>query len=180
MKLIQDRPALIFFGIFSVVLGPLCEELAFRGFLMPLPIRSFGVCAGYCAGGASVRGTAWPEYAWSWQYVVLIGLAGRVFGVVRYKTGSTARSAAHARDLQPDIVRGICCKRKGLTNMVETIQWTDDGVVMIDQTRLPREEMYVTCRTYTRGGRRDPAHGDPRRAGHRRRGGDGRRAGGVM
>ena len=23
--------------------------------------------------------------------------------------------------------------------MVETIQWTDDGVVMIDQTRLPRE-----------------------------------------
>jgi methylthioribose-1-phosphate isomerase len=33
--------------------------------------------------------------------------------------------------------------------MVETIQWTDDGVVMIDQTRLPREEAYVTCRTYT-------------------------------
>jgi methylthioribose-1-phosphate isomerase len=32
--------------------------------------------------------------------------------------------------------------------MVETIQWTDDGVVMIDQTRLPREEVFVTCRTY--------------------------------
>jgi methylthioribose-1-phosphate isomerase len=32
--------------------------------------------------------------------------------------------------------------------MVETIQWTDAGVVMIDQTRLPREEKYVTCRTY--------------------------------
>src|SRR5947209_16125131 len=32
--------------------------------------------------------------------------------------------------------------------MVETIQWSDDGVVMIDQTRLPREEVYVTCRTY--------------------------------
>lgn len=32
--------------------------------------------------------------------------------------------------------------------MVETIQWTDDGVVMIDQTRLPREETYVTCRDY--------------------------------
>lgn len=32
--------------------------------------------------------------------------------------------------------------------MVETIQWTPDGVVMIDQTRLPREESYVTCRTY--------------------------------
>src|SRR5438067_13776815 len=32
--------------------------------------------------------------------------------------------------------------------MVETIQWTDEGVVMIDQTRLPHEVVYVTCRTY--------------------------------
>ncbi len=32
--------------------------------------------------------------------------------------------------------------------MVETIQWTDAGVVMIDQTRLPKEERYVTCRDY--------------------------------
>ncbi len=31
--------------------------------------------------------------------------------------------------------------------MVETIAWTDQGVVMIDQTRLPAEEVYVTCRT---------------------------------
>ena len=32
--------------------------------------------------------------------------------------------------------------------MLETIQWTPQGVVMIDQTRLPLEETYVTCRTY--------------------------------
>src|SRR5437773_1504585 len=32
--------------------------------------------------------------------------------------------------------------------MIETIQWTDAGVVMIDQTRLPLEEKYVTCRNY--------------------------------
>jgi methylthioribose-1-phosphate isomerase len=32
--------------------------------------------------------------------------------------------------------------------MVETIVWTDTGVVMIDQTRLPREEVYITCRDY--------------------------------
>jgi methylthioribose-1-phosphate isomerase len=32
--------------------------------------------------------------------------------------------------------------------MVETIQWTDAGVVMIDQTRLPREQVFVTCRNY--------------------------------
>jgi methylthioribose-1-phosphate isomerase len=32
--------------------------------------------------------------------------------------------------------------------MIHTIRWTDDGVVMIDQTRLPIDEVYVTCRTY--------------------------------
>jgi len=32
--------------------------------------------------------------------------------------------------------------------MVETIQWTSEGVVMIDQTRLPLTEEYVTCQTY--------------------------------
>ena len=32
--------------------------------------------------------------------------------------------------------------------MVETIEWTPAGVVMIDQRRLPLHEEYVTCRTY--------------------------------
>jgi methylthioribose-1-phosphate isomerase len=32
--------------------------------------------------------------------------------------------------------------------MIETVQWIDDTVVLIDQTRLPLAEEYVTCRTY--------------------------------
>ena len=32
--------------------------------------------------------------------------------------------------------------------MVNTIEWTSRGVVMIDQTRLPGEEEYVTCTSY--------------------------------
>src|SRR5882724_1451589 len=32
--------------------------------------------------------------------------------------------------------------------MVQTIEWTSEGVVMIDQTRLPLHEEYVTCRGY--------------------------------
>src|SRR5436853_3340755 len=32
--------------------------------------------------------------------------------------------------------------------MVETLEWTDAGVRFIDQTKLPTEEIYVTCRTY--------------------------------
>jgi methylthioribose-1-phosphate isomerase len=32
--------------------------------------------------------------------------------------------------------------------MTETIRWTAEAVIMIDQTRLPFEEKYVACRTY--------------------------------
>jgi methylthioribose-1-phosphate isomerase len=32
--------------------------------------------------------------------------------------------------------------------MFKTIEWTDEGVRMIDQTRLPAEEIYRTCRDY--------------------------------
>ncbi len=35
-----------------------------------------------------------------------------------------------------------------LTQTIETIEWTPAGVVMIDQTRLPRETVFVTCRNY--------------------------------
>jgi len=32
--------------------------------------------------------------------------------------------------------------------MIKTLEWTDSGVRFIDQTKLPTEEIYVTCRTY--------------------------------
>jgi methylthioribose-1-phosphate isomerase len=32
--------------------------------------------------------------------------------------------------------------------MIHTLEWTDRGVVFIDQTKLPTEEIYLTCTTY--------------------------------
>src|SRR6059058_6540082 len=32
--------------------------------------------------------------------------------------------------------------------MIKTLQWTDSGVRFIDQTKLPTEETYVTCKTH--------------------------------
>jgi methylthioribose-1-phosphate isomerase len=32
--------------------------------------------------------------------------------------------------------------------MIKTVEWTDAGVRFIDQTKLPTEEIYVTCKTY--------------------------------
>src|ERR1700692_1019588 len=32
--------------------------------------------------------------------------------------------------------------------MIHTLEWTNAGVVFIDQTKLPTEESYVNCTTY--------------------------------
>jgi len=32
--------------------------------------------------------------------------------------------------------------------MIKTLEWTDDGVRLLDQTKLPTEETYVTCGTW--------------------------------
>ena len=32
--------------------------------------------------------------------------------------------------------------------MIQTLEWTEDGVRFIDQTKLPTEETYVNCKTY--------------------------------
>jgi membrane protease YdiL (CAAX protease family) len=92
-QMLADRPTLVLFAIFVVVLGPLCEELAFRGFLMPLLMRSFGTATGIVATGLLFGALHAPEYGWHWQHALLISIAGMVFGWVRFKTGSTAAAA---------------------------------------------------------------------------------------
>ncbi len=91
-QMLDNRPTFFLFAIFVVLVGPLCEELAFRGFLMPLFVRSFGAAVGILATGALFGFLHAPEYAWSWRHVLLITAAGSAFGWVRYRTGSTAAS----------------------------------------------------------------------------------------
>src|ERR1700686_1214012 len=57
------------------------------------------------------------------------------------------RRRFYACHVQPHTIRRF--SGPGTHNrMIETIRWTDAGVVMIDQTRLPHEERYVTCTDY--------------------------------
>ncbi len=89
-ELLRNEHTLILVGIFSTTLGPLCEELAFRGFLMPLFAQTFGVAAGIVLAAVPFAIAHAPQYAYSWRHVALIGLAGVAFGWNRFKTGSTA------------------------------------------------------------------------------------------
>jgi membrane protease YdiL (CAAX protease family) len=92
-QMLRDRSTLILFAVFGVVIGPLCEELAFRGFLMPLLIRSLGAASGIAITSLLFGALHAPEYSWSWKYALLVGLAGLAFGWTRYRANSTAAGA---------------------------------------------------------------------------------------
>jgi membrane protease YdiL (CAAX protease family) len=95
--LLTDWTSVLLVGIFATTLGPLCEELAFRGFLLPLVARSLGRVAGVIVAALPFAILHGPQYAWSWRHVLLITLAGAVFGWVRLRSRSTfAAALVHA------------------------------------------------------------------------------------
>jgi len=92
-KLLHGPLAISVLGISVVLLGPLLEELVFRGFVLPLLMRDLGVISGILATAIPFALLHGPQYSWQWQYVVLILLVGSTLGIVRYRTGSTLASA---------------------------------------------------------------------------------------
>ena len=91
-KLTSSPSMLVLFAIFALVVGPLSEELVFRGFLQPLFSRTFGVAAGILITASIFGLLHGPEYAWAWQYVLAVSLAGVAFGIVRARTHSVIPS----------------------------------------------------------------------------------------
>lgn len=89
LELMNDRVSIIAVAFFATTLGPFCEELAFRGFLLPLLVRSLGAAAGIFLTALPFALLHGPQYHWSWQHMVLLSGVGCMFGWARYKTGST-------------------------------------------------------------------------------------------
>lgn len=92
-KLLNDPASRIAISIFGVTLGPVIEELLFRGFLQPVLVDSFGVLPGILATSVVFGGMHLMQNANLWQSGVLIALVGFVLGVVRHVSGSTRASA---------------------------------------------------------------------------------------
>ena len=91
--LLQGRASVILVALFGVTLGPVCEELGFRGFLQPLLVRSLGTAPGIVLAAVPFGLLHYQEYGNSWRHVLLITLAGVAFGVMRHRTGSTKAAA---------------------------------------------------------------------------------------
>ncbi len=88
--MMEDRWELALVGVFAVILGPLAEELTFRGFLLPLLRRSLGAVIAVVLTALGFAALHGPQYEWSWQHILLVGAAGAIFGLVRLWSRSTA------------------------------------------------------------------------------------------
>lgn len=84
--------SLAMIAVFAVILGPVFEELVFRGFLFPLFRRSLGTVAGILLAAVLFSLVHGQQYEWSWQILLLLTMAGAVFGIARHRSGSTAAS----------------------------------------------------------------------------------------
>jgi membrane protease YdiL (CAAX protease family) len=93
-EMLSSRFSIALLGLFITTLGPVCEELAFRGFLLPLLKRSIGTVLGILFTALPFALLHGQQYHWSWQHLSMVLMAGSVFGFVRYRTGSTASAAA--------------------------------------------------------------------------------------
>lgn len=97
MELLDSPASIALVGFFAVTLGPICEELVFRGFLLPLLTRTLGAALAIVVAAAPFALLHGPQYGWSWRHILLIGVAGTAFGWLKHVTGSTqAATALHA------------------------------------------------------------------------------------
>jgi hypothetical protein len=85
------RPAtIVLIAVFAVTLGPLMEELFFRGFFYPVLARRFGMGTGISVSALGFGLMHAAQYGYSWASVFLIFLVGVVLGVVRARKDSVA------------------------------------------------------------------------------------------
>jgi membrane protease YdiL (CAAX protease family) len=79
-------------SVFAITLGPLMEELFFRGFLYPVLARRMGVAWGIFFTALPFGLMHMFQYGYAWGVVLLIFLMGVVCTAVRATTGSVAAS----------------------------------------------------------------------------------------
>ncbi len=96
-ELLQGAGSIFLVGFSAVTLAPVCEELAFRGFLQPLLAHSVGTWPGIVLTALPFALLHGAQYKWSWQHLTLLTFAGTTFGWVRHRSGSTiASTVTHA------------------------------------------------------------------------------------
>jgi membrane protease YdiL (CAAX protease family) len=88
-----DRPRDAYLlAIIAVSVGPLMEELFFRGFFYPVVARRWGAAWGIFLTALPFALMHLPQYGWAWGPMLVILVVGVVCGTVRAVTGSVGAS----------------------------------------------------------------------------------------
>ena len=88
-----DRPRDAYLlAIIAVSVGPLMEELFFRGFFYPVVARSWGAAWGIFLTALPFALMHLPQYGWAWGPMLVILVVGLVCGIVRAVTRSVGAS----------------------------------------------------------------------------------------
>jgi hypothetical protein len=91
-QLLDDPASRIAVAIDAITLGPIVEELLFRGLLQPVLVSTVGVFPGILLTSALFGALHLMQNAFVWQSGVLIMIVGFVLGSIRHLTGSTKAS----------------------------------------------------------------------------------------
>ncbi len=91
-KMLADPASRVVVGLFSVTVGPMVEELLFRGLLQPVLVNVSGVFPGILLTAVLFGALHLPQYDYIWQLGVALVIVGFVLGTVRHVTGSTKAS----------------------------------------------------------------------------------------
>ncbi|HWH57373.1 MAG TPA: type II CAAX endopeptidase family protein [Terriglobales bacterium] len=103
-------------AIFAVSLGPLMEELFFRGFLYPVLARRWGMFAAISITSIAFGLIHSAQLAFSPGLVLIVFLVGLVLTIVRAKTGSVGSSlVVHISYNSTLVILGAIASRHGLT-----------------------------------------------------------------
>jgi uncharacterized protein len=107
--------AAVLTAIFAVSLGPLMEELFFRGFLYPVLARRLGMFTAISLTSVAFGLIHGAQLAFSPGLVLVIFLVGVALTVVRAKTGSVASSfVVHVSYNSTLVLMGAIASRHGL------------------------------------------------------------------
>ena len=112
--LLEDKLSITLLGLFAIVLGPIFEELLFRGFFLPLLVARFGAAVGVLVVSLPFALLHGKQYEWSWRHILMLTIASCAFGVVRLLTGSTLASTLVHAGYNAAFYTGYLLNRKDL------------------------------------------------------------------
>ena len=101
-----------------------------------------------CTTGASTIQAIEAAREFGFEIVGVLCLVEREEAGGRVNVEKAAAPAPFVRAVYGKRCSPGACESRAAKTMIKTMEWTDAGVRFLDQTKLPTEETYVTCKTY--------------------------------